>query len=273
MELARSRIPGGLAARLLYPFTGEPNMDSGYYVAYAGLASRMQALDVAASNLANASTAGFKAQSPFYESLSAAQAGEVLSPLNQAVNRFGILGGSLVDLRSGSLDSTGNNLDLAMEGAGFFSVQTGAGIRYTRNGNFHLNAARQITTQDGNLVLAEQGTTTVPITLPTGTASVSPDGTISVDGGLVATLHIVQFAPGTRIVPEGNSNFAAPAGSETASANSNVREGMLESSNINTVEGAVGLILLQRQADLLGRALSIFSSDFNRAAAQDLPRV
>ncbi len=248
-------------------------MDSGFYVAYAGLASRMQALDVVASNLANASTAGFKAQSPFYRALSAAQTGEVLSPLNQAVNKFGMLGGSLVDLRAGSLDSTGNSLDMAMEGAGFFCVQTSAGIRYTRNGSFHLNAARQVTTQDGNLVLAEQGTKTIPITLPTGTASVSTDGTISVDGGLVAKLHIVQFAPGTPIVPEGNSNYAAPPGSETPAPDSRVRQGMLESSNINPVEGAVGLILLQRQADLLGRALTIFSSDFDRAAAQDVPRV
>jgi flagellar basal-body rod protein FlgF/flagellar basal-body rod protein FlgG len=262
-----------LAARLLYLFAGETFMDSGFYVAYAGLASRMQALDVVASNLANASTAGFKAQSPFYRALSAAQGDEILSPLNQAVNRFGILGGSQVDMSSGSLDSTGNNLDMAMEGAGFFSVQTSAGVRYTRNGSFHLNVARQLITQDGNLVLAEQGTTTIPITLPTGTVSASPDGTLSVDGGLVAKLHMVQFAPGTTILPEGNSRFVAPAGSESPAADSSVRQGMLESSNINPVQGAVGLILLQRQAELLGRALSIFNSDFNRAAAQDLPRV
>jgi len=248
-------------------------MDSGFYVAYAGLASRMQALDVVASNLANASTSGFKAQTSFYRALSAAQGEEVLSPLNQAVNRFGILGGSLVDLSSGSLESTGNNLDLAMEGAGFFSVQTTAGVRYTRNGSFQLNAAGQVITQDGNFVLAEQGTKTIPITLPTGSASVSPDGTVSVDGALVAKLHIVQFAPGTLIVPEGNSKYDAPSGSEKPPKDSSVRQGMLETSNINPVQGAVGLILLQRQAELLGRALSIFSTDFNRAAVQDVPRV
>ena len=249
-------------------------MDSGYYVAYAGLAARMQALDVVASNLANASTPGFKSQSSFYRALSAAQDGEFLSPLNQAVNKFGILGGSRVDARSGSLESTGNDMDLAMEGDAFFSVQTAAGIRYTRNGSFQLNAARQLTTQDGNFVLAEQGPArTVPITLPSGTVSVSPDGTISVDGGLVAKLHVVQFAPGTEITPEGNSMYAAPAGSERPANNSNVRQGMLESSNLNPVQGAVGLILLQRQAEMLGRALTIFSTDFDRAAAQDVPRV
>jgi flagellar basal-body rod protein FlgF len=248
-------------------------MDSGYYVAYAGLAARMNALDVVASNLANTSTAGFKAQSPFYLSLAAAQGREVLSPLNQAVNQFGILGGTRVDLRAGSFDTTGNTTDLAIEGSGFFSVRTSAGIRYTRNGSFRLNAARQLTTQDGNLVLADQGTTPVPITLPTGNVSFSPDGTVSVDGALVAKLRLVQLAPGTQVTPTGDSIYAAPAGSERPATDSTVREGTLESSNINPVEGAVGLILLQRQADLLGRALSIFNSDFNRTAAQDLPRV
>jgi flagellar basal-body rod protein FlgF len=248
-------------------------MESGFYVAYAGLAARMQALDVVASNLANASTAGFKSQTPFYRALAAAQLGEILCPPNQAVNQFGILGGSRVDVRSGSLDLTGNSTNLAIEDDGFFSVQTSAGIRYTRDGSFCMNAARQVTTQDGNLVLAEQGTTTVPITLPTGTVSVSPDGTISVDGGLVAKLQVVQFAAGTEITPEGNSNYIAPAGSERPADSSNVRQGMLESSNMNPVQGLVDLILLQRQADMLGRALTIFSSDFDRAAAQDVPRV
>ena len=166
-----------------------------------GLAARMQALDVVASNLANASTSGFKGQSEFYEALSAAQAPDDLSPLNQAVNEFGILGGSKVDMRSGSLESTGNPLDMAMEGDGFFSVQTANGIRYTRNGGFHLNAASQITTSDGNLVLADQGTRTVRITVPRGTVSVSPDGNISVDGALVAKLHLVQFAAGNANLP------------------------------------------------------------------------
>jgi flagellar basal-body rod protein FlgF len=248
-------------------------MDSGFYVAYAGLAARMEALDVVAGNLANSSTAGFKAQTPFYRALNAAQGGEILTPLNQAVNDFGILGGSRADLRSGAFDPTGNNTDLAIEGSAFFSVRTAAGTRYTRDGSFRLNAARQVVTQDGNLVLAEQGTKTVPIVLPSGAVSVSPDGTLSVAGTLVAKLRLVQFAPGTELSPEGNSNYTVPAGSEQPPIGSSVRQGMLESSNLNPVEATVGLIVLQRQADLLTRALSTLNTDFNRAATQDLPRV
>jgi flagellar basal-body rod protein FlgF/flagellar basal-body rod protein FlgG len=109
--------------------------------------------------------------------------------------------------------------------------------------------------------------------LPTGAVYVSPDGTVSVDGGLVAKLHVVQFSPETQLTPEGNSTYVAEGGSETPAANSNVRQGMLESSNLNPVAAAVGLIVLQRQADILSRALSIFNSDFDRTATTDLPRV
>ncbi|MBZ5642900.1 MAG: flagellar hook basal-body protein [Acidobacteriia bacterium] len=248
-------------------------MDSGFYVAYAGLSARMQALDIVASNLSNSSTVGFKAQNPFYRAFVAAQGGESLSPLNQAVNKFGMLGGSQVDLRSGSFNPTGDSTDLAVEGDGYFTLQTAAGTRYTRNGSFRLNVARQITTQEGDLVLAEQGKQTVPITLPTGALAVSPDGTVSVDGGVVAKLHIAQFAPGTNLIQEGDSKFVAAPNSEVPASGANVRQGMLESSNLNPMQAAVGLILLQRQADLLGRALSILNGDFNRAAAQDVPHV
>jgi flagellar basal-body rod protein FlgF len=248
-------------------------MDSGFYVAYAGFAARMQALDVVAGNLANALTSGYKSQSPFYRALSAAQGDEVLSPLNQAVNKFGILGGSRVDNRSGSFQTTGGATDLAIEGEGYFTLQTPAGTRYTRNGSFQLNASRQLITQDGDLVYGEQGTQLVPITIPTGAISVSPDGTISVAGGLVAKLHIAQFAPGTEIEPEGDSKYIAPAGSEKPAVDANVRQGILESSNINAVSGAIDLIVLQRQADMMSHALSILNTDFNRSATQDVPRV
>jgi flagellar basal-body rod protein FlgF/flagellar basal-body rod protein FlgG len=248
-------------------------MDSGFYVAYAGFAARMQALDVVASNLANASTTGYKSQTPFYRALSAATGDESLTPLNQAVNKFGILGGSRLDPRSGSLLQSGGATDLAIEGEGYFTLQTAAGNRYTRNGVFHLNGTRQLVTQDGDLVLGEQGKQLIPITVPTGALSVSTDGTISVDGALVAKLHVVQFAPDTELDPEGNSRYIAPPGSEKPATGENVRQGMLESSNISPVTGAVNLIVLQRQADMMSRALSILHMEFNRPATQDVPRV
>jgi flagellar basal-body rod protein FlgF len=248
-------------------------MDTGFYVAYAGFAARMQALDVVASNMANASTTGYKAESPFYQMLTASPDGEDLTPLNQAINQFGILGGSQMDTREGSLMPTGTPTDLAIEGDGYFTLQTKAGNRYTRNGSFHVNAAHQLATGDGDLVLGEQGKTLIPITVPTGALAVSSDGTLSVNGATVAKLHIVQFPPGTELLPEGNSKYIAPDGSEKPAAGESVRQNMLESSNITPVAGAVNLIVLQRQADMMSKALSTLNTEFNHPATQDVPRV
>lgn len=244
-------------------------MNSGYYAAFAGLLARTQALDLAANNLANANTAGYKAQRGFYQSLLANMGGGSLSGLNRAINNFGVLGGGVVDARPGNMEPTGNPLDVAIEGAGFFAVQTPAGVRYTRNGSLQLSTSGQLQTSEGFSVLGDQG----PITLPSGQVSLSSDGTFSVKGAVAGKLRLVEFAPGTELVPEGNSLFAVPAGAERPAASSQVRQGALESSNISPVTGAVNLVILQRHMEMLQRALSIFHTEFNRTAAEELPRV
>jgi len=244
-------------------------MDSGFYAACTGLLAKTDALELAANNLANVGTAGYKSQMEFYRSLTASLSGRRLSPLNQAVNDYGVLGGAAMDLRAGEFEKTGNELDLALEGSGFFAVQTPAGVRYTRNGSFHINATGRLVSATGDPVLGVEG----PIDLPAGVISVSPDGTISQQGAVVANLKVVTFAPTTPLTPEGNSLYRAPQGSELPANDPGVTQGSLESSNLNPVVGAVSLVVLQRHAQLLQQALSIFHSTFNAAAAQDLPRV
>jgi len=244
-------------------------MDSGFYAACTGLLAKTDALELAANNLANVSTTGYKSGMEFYRSLTASMSGRHLSPLNQAVNDYGVLGGAVVDMTKGELARTGNDLDLALEDSGFFAVQTPAGVRYTRNGSFHTDASGRLMTSTGNPVLGEVG----PITLPGGTISISSDGTISQQGAVVASLKLVTFAPGTSLLPEGNSLFSAPQGSERPDGDARLSQGMLESSNQNPVVGAVSLIALQRHAALLQRALSIFHTTFNGTAAQELPKV
>ena len=128
-------------------------MDSGYYAAFTGLIARMDALDVVANNLANVSTTGFRGQHEFYEAVTANAGTPYLSPLNVAINNYGVLGGANMDLQQGNLQPTGNSLDLGIQGAAFFAVQTPRGVRYTRNGSFHVSVAGQIVTQDGDPVL------------------------------------------------------------------------------------------------------------------------
>jgi flagellar basal-body rod protein FlgF len=247
-------------------------MDSGYYAACAGLAAQTQALELVANNLANLGTTGYRGQQATFRSIVAGGPAVLANPLNAAVNHFSVLGGSRLDLSSGSLIKTGNPLDLAVAGSGFFAVQTPQGVRYTRNGSFHLTSTGELMTDQNDAVLGQQGPKG-PVVIPNGALAVSSDGTISVDGNVIDQLQLAEFSPGTSLQAEGNSLYSAPAGAALPPASSTVRQGMLESSNVSPVEGVVQLIEIQRNAEMMQRALSLFDSQLDQTAVQDLPRV
>lgn len=244
-------------------------MDSGLYAACAGVVARTQALDLAANNLANVNTTGYKAQLPTFQSvLATAGSSAVSSPIARAVNDYGVLGDSRTDMAQGTLEHTGSDFDFALQGDGWFAVQTSQGRLYTRDGSFHVDRNGRLVTAGGLPVLGTQG----PVTIPPGKLFVSGDGTLSVDGALTGQLQVVQFAPGTVLTPAGNSSFSVPAGSERSSA-AQVTQGALENSNVSPVSAAVDLVTLQRQTDLLQQALTTIHSNFNRIAAQTLPQI
>jgi flagellar basal-body rod protein FlgF len=244
-------------------------VESGFYAACAGLRAQSQALEVAAHNLANLNTTGFRGQQTSFQSLLAVPHPLSANVLNAATNNFGVLQGSHLDLQPGSLLATGNPLDVGIEGNGFFSIQTAQGTRYTRNGNFRVARTGELTTGDGNPVLGDSG----PIRIPAGSVSISPDGTISVNSAVAGKIRLVEFTPGAQVITEGNTLMRAPDGSTAPARASSVRQGALESSNVNAIEGVMALIGVQRQAEMMQRALSLFHSEFNRIAANDLPHV
>jgi flagellar basal-body rod protein FlgF len=242
-------------------------VNSGLYAACTALIARTETLELAAHNLANVNTAGYKAQQSTFRSILLGSGDS--SPINRAVNDFAVLGGSRLDLAEGNIERTGNDLDVALEGAGFLSVQTKAGLRYTRNGRLQLSADRTLVSSEGDPVLGEQG----PLRLPPGQVTIAADGTISVNGATAGKLKVVEFAPGTALSSEGGSYYSSAPGLDRPSPGSVIRQGAIESSNVNPVESAVGLIALQRHAEMLQRTVSIFHTDFNRLAAEELPRI
>ena len=244
-------------------------MNSGYYAACAGLQAQSQALELTANDLANVNTIGYRAQQALFRSTLAESLASSSDPLTRAVNDFNLLGGSRTDLSAGNLERTGNSLDLAIEGAGFFVVQSKAGILYTRNGNFQISPGGRLTTASGDLVLGDQG----PIIVPSGAISISPDGSLSSEGAVAGKLRIVEFAPGSVPVAIGKSYYSAPEKDVRLAADSYVRQGMLESSNVNSVTAMVALIGIQRKAEMLERAMSAYYSNFDHIAANDLPHV
>lgn len=243
-------------------------MDSGYYAASAGLAAQIQALELVANNLANLGTAGYRGQQATFRSLLATH-NNLWNPVNIFINNYGVLGGSATDMASGSLTPTGNSLDLAIAGKGFFVIRSSAGALYTRNGGFHRTTDGRLVTAEGDPVLGEQG----PIRLPNGVVSVAADGTISVDGAVAGKLRIAEFAPATPLVATGKALYAAPQGSDLPAASSSIRQGMIEQSNVSSVDAVVQLITIQRNAEMMQRALALFDGQLNQTAVQDLPRV
>ncbi len=245
-------------------------MDSGYYAALTGLVARTQALDTAAANLANAQTPGYRAEREYFRSvLLGPDASD--SQLGQAVNNYGLLGGDRLNLGQGALQQTGNPLDLAIEGQGFFAIQTSHGVRYTRDGSFHRSPAGGLVTGAGEPVLSASGK---PVPVPPGEVSVGADGVLSVAGGAVATVGVFVFPSSAQLTPEGANRYVAPVGATPSPAREMaLRQGEIESANQDAIQGTMDLIVVERQAEMMQKALTLFHTEFNKFVTEDLPRV
>ena len=245
-------------------------MDSGYYVAMSGWLARTQALDTAAVNLANAQTTGYRSERDYFRSaLLGPDAGK--SQVGTAINQYGVLGGDRLSLAQGSLQRTGNSLDLAIEGDGFFAIKSGHGIRYTRDGSFHRSQSGILVTSSNEPVLSSD---LQQIPVPPGEVAVGTDGALSVGGGVVSSVGVFTFASGAQLQAEGANRYVAPENARAVQSRSAVlHQGALESANQDIVQGTLDLILMQRQAEMLQKAVSIFHTEFNKTATEDLPRI
>lgn len=245
-------------------------MDSGYYAACTALVARTQALDTIANNLANASSSGFKASHNVFGSVLASSGNSVLSILNEDANDYGVLSGNQLDTTQGALVNTGNELDLAIEGPGYFQVQgSGAGSLFTRGGSLRVSPKGQLVTAAGDPVLGDNG----PISVPPGSMTISADGTISVDGAIAGKLKLVEFGTNANLQSVGGSYYTASQAAVAPAKNSAIHQGMLESSNVNPVTSTIELITAQRQVETMRRVLTMVNTEMDKAAAQDLPRV
>ena len=232
-------------------------MSSGIYVATAGAVAQSHALDATANNIANATTTGFHGDRvTFREALSAARSPDVAT--------VGA-GTARIDSQAGALLPTENPLDLALEGAGYFGVATPNGARYTRAGNFQLDAARNLVSSDGFAVRGEGG---APISVPAEAVqvAVAADGTVSADGATIGKLELVRFAP-AQVKREGGSLFSA-TGRPIAGDAPKVRSGMLEASNVNVVRGVVDLVKVSRTYESLMRMIQSYHDIESRAARE-----
>lgn len=204
--------------------------------------------DLVAENVANASTIGFKRRlgsfKPFDETL-AKELGRIpgASP--------GDVG---YDFSVGDLRHSGSDFDVALDGPGFFAVQTPSGLRFTRNGAFTVNGNGEITTRSGALVLGTSGP--IRVNFPGPPPTFAPGGEVLQDGSVLGTLRVVDFADKRLLAGEGG-NFVAGAGAIERRVETPVRQGYLESSNVNSVEELVEMIVNMRSLEASHKALAL----------------
>lgn len=205
-------------------------MVRGIHTAAAGMMAQAAAQDITANNLANADTAGYKRdvagfRAALADAIGAPGAGDPVAA--QTVS----------DFRQGTIRQTGDRFHLALDGDGFFTVQTPNGPAYTRDGAFTRAADGYLVTRGGNRVLGTNG----PIRLNEGDWAVSATGEVTQGGRGVGTLRLARFAGEAALSKAGNNLWRSAAAPQNA-PDARVRQGCLEGSNVNTISEMVTMI-------------------------------
>ena len=200
-------------------------MERGLYIAASGMLAEQVRQNQIANDLANASTPGYKADRSSQQSFSEVllhntSTGEDIGPLSTGVT----IARTVTDLEPASIRDTGEPLDFAIEGTGFFQVRTAQGIRFTRNGQFMRSAQGTLTDALGNQVLGQNGR---PI-------QVRADGTVATNPG-------VFNVPNAR--KQGDSLFT---GTASGRATGTVRNGALEASGTDPARAMIDMITSER---------------------------
>ena len=168
-----------------------------------------------------------------------------------------------VDLTQGDVIATNNKLDMALMDEGFFRVETPAGIRYTRNGNFHLDNGGRIVTALGDPVLGDAG----PLTVQGTHIYVNEAGDVAVDGENIGTFSVVTFADLGRVTKEGSGyfNYGGNPADEIPPQRTAVRQGALERSNVSTVYEMTSMIDIHRMYEAAQKMMQTFDEVDGRA--------
>jgi len=238
-------------------------MPGGAYSALSGMQTRLDDLDRLAGDLANVGTSGYKSER---RATVAADRTAFRSALDAAVDVTG--GGTRLDLRPGTLATTGRDLDAALEGRGFFVVSTPAGERYTRSGDFTRRADGVLTLSDGAPVQGTNG----EIRVGKGAVRIEEDGTILVGDVPSGRLRVVEFAKETDLERETGARFRAVPGAAPTPSTAKVVGGSLEQANVSMVDRMAALTEATRSFEALQRGLSVLINDIDGRAITELGR-
>lgn len=208
-------------------------MDSPSYIILSRLSAQMRASDLAAHNLANADTPGFRASRPVFAEVVTRQ-GRVAGPAGASQVDYVWDRASWRDITAGPITTTGNPFDVAISGEGYFVVETPRGERYTRAGRFALGQDGRLVDQQGNPVL---NANSQPIAIaPNDTRiEIQGDGTIRSENGVLGRLRVVRFDREQALRAEGDRHFDAGGEAPEEIARPAVVQGAVEGSNVQSV--------------------------------------
>ena len=239
-------------------------MINALYSAAGGMVANLTKQDIIAQNIANVNTPGFRRRTAacqtFAETLS--QTAQVSTLAAAAPSRLESVSPVLPepfveqDTRQGIWEQTGSPLNFAIEGDGFFVVQTPTGLTLTRNGSFAINAAGELTDLDGHAVMGERGT----IHIPDGEWAVDPDGTIK-SGDVSIDKIKVSLPAKVKSSESGGQTFAAAA---LAPAQAQIRQGSLEMSNVNAINEMVAMMTNLRGFEAGQRVIQSLDQSLDR---------
>lgn len=204
-------------------------------------------LEAVSNNLANAETNGFKKDRISFDDQFKAQANK--------------------DFSQGTIQSTGNPLDFAINGPGFFKVETPEGIRYTRNGNFTMDADGNLVNQNGYAVMGQGGAIAVDADDIEQEFSVNQAGEISIDSVIVDRFDIVTFQDLRQLEREGNNllSYKGPTGDEIAAGEVAIEQRSLEKSNTQVVEEMARMIDYHRMFETFTKSMMTFDEIDSKA--------
>jgi flagellar basal-body rod protein FlgF len=244
-------------------------MDNAIYVGLSSQILLEQELDIAANNLANVDTAGFKLDTMI----------DAADPAVTPAPGAGVAASTIVyvasagvarDFTEGSLIQTGAVFDVAIEGKGFFQINTANGPRYTRDGRFKTDPSGRLVTQDGDGV---DGGGDIVLDPKKGQPTISPNGVISQQGEIVGHLPVYTFDSLAALSKVGNNQYANSSNlTPTTSNATQVRQGMLETSNVEPIRQITRLIEINRAYDAISNMMDS-TAQLSQSAVQRLGAV
>ena len=238
-------------------------MSGSQYIALSGLRARIDELDRLAADIANVGTAGYKGER---DTTAAALRPAFDQALQSAIDTT--FGGRRLDLSEGALAPTGRPLDIALDGPGFFVIETPHGPRYTRNGHFTLDADRRLVTEQGHPVQGADG----PIVIGDGDIRVDGNGTVWAGTTKAGRIAVVDFPDPEGLVRDQGSALRAEGQTPTAVDTPVLRGGALEQSNVSVADRLAQLTTVSRGFEALQKSISMLMNDVYGRAIDQLGR-